>query len=635
MSSYNYNIEKDKDITSLTTFGIPVKARFFAEYSSEKELLAISRSEKYLENEVLHIGGGSNLLFLSDFNGLVLHSAIKGFSEYRKDDETVYAIVGAGEKWTDFVEWCLARGYAGAENLAYIPGEVGASAIQNVGAYGAEACDIIHTVKCFDTISRKTVVFKNEECRFGYRDSIFKNEAKGRYYVLQVAFKLRLDGVARNLSYGPLQALEERLGRRPTIREVAEEVTAIRKSKLPEPTELGSAGSFFKNPVVSGRLYRSLKQEWPDCHGYEVKSCEDSDNSEDCENPENHEICEDIENKSYKLSAAWLIDRAGLKGAVKGGAAIYDKQPLVIVNQGYATAADVKNLADMIIKGVRTKFYVTLKPEVNYIDTDMRITMLGSGTSKGVPEVGCECRVCTSDDPHDKRLRASVMVETAGLRILIDPSADFREQMLRHRPADIDAVLVTHGHYDHVGGFDDLRPFCGNDKLPVYLREDVDRDLRRRLDYCFREHPYPGVPVFDMHVIGDRDFFIKGLRIRPIEVLHGKLPIFGYRIGRFAYVTDAKTIEPSEMEKLDGLSVLVLNALRDKPHFAHLSISEALDIVEEMKPEYTFFTHFNHEAGLTRELMERLPEGVYPGVDGLEINIHSWGEKTGVSIKMP
>lgn len=592
------DIIENKDITSLTTFGIPVKARYFAEYSSEKELLAISRREEFLNNEVLHIGGGSNLLFLNDFNGLVLHSTIKGIKEYRKDDDTVYAIAGAGEKWTDFVEWCLARNLAGVENLAHIPGEVGASAIQNVGAYGVEAKDVIHTVECFDTLSRKTVIFTNEECEFDYRDSLFKHDdVRGRYYVLRVSFKLNPDGKARHLDYGPLRSLEEKLGREPSIREVAEEITEVRKNKLPEPGETGSAGSFFKNPVVSTHFYEKMKEEYPDMPGY----------------PAGEGLT--------KLSAAWLIDHAGMKGYKIGGAEVYKKQPLVIVNAGDATAADVRRLADEVVLRVRSNFYVTLKPEVNFIDTSITVTVLGSGTSKGVPEIGCVCRVCSSEDPHDKRLRASVLVETRGLRLLIDPSPDLREQALRLRLADIDAVLVTHSHYDHVGGFDDLRPFCGNFNLPIYLRKDVDEDLHSRLDYCFREHPYPGVPTFDMHDVGDEPFYINGLKIIPVEVMHGKLPILGYRIGNFAYVTDAKRISDVEKEKLEDLDVLIINSLRDKPHFAHFSYAEAIEMIKELKPKRAYLTHFGHEAGLHTELEARCPENVKPSYDGMVISM--------------
>lgn len=594
------NIIENKDITSYTTFDIPVKARYFAEYASERELLAISRKEEFINNEVLHIGGGSNLVFLSDYNGLVLHSAIKGITEYRKDADTVYAIAGAGEKWTDFVEWCLDRNLAGVENLAHIPGEVGASAIQNVGAYGVEAGDLIHAVECFDNVTRKTVRFTRDECHFGYRDSMFKHEGKGRYYVLRVSFRLIPDGKAQSLSYGPLKELEKKLGHYPSIREVAEEVTAIRDSKLPDPKEIGSAGSFFKNPVIHEEMYRKLVEMYPGLPGYPAGE------------------------GMVKVSAAWMIDRVGMKGFSIGGAKVYEKQPLVIVNAGGATGDDVRKLADKVIMKVRSEFYISLKPEANFIDTKIKVTVLGSGTSKGVPEIGCECRVCTSKDIHDKRLRASILIETAGLRLLVDPSPDLRQQALRIGLADIDAVLVTHSHYDHVGGFDDLRPFCSNVDLPVYLRKDVDSDIRKRLDYCFRAHPYPGVPTFEMNVIENKPFYINGIKIEPIEVLHGRLPIFGYRIGNFAYVTDAKYISDAEKEKLENLEVLILNSLRNKPHFAHLSFAEALDLIKELKPKTAYLTHFGHEAGLHQELEERTPENVHPAYDGLVIEANKY-----------
>lgn len=609
-------IEENKDITHLTTFGIPVKARYFAEYASEKELLKLSREDVFVNNEVLHIGGGSDLLFLDDFNGLVIHSGIKGIKRYDKDASTTFAIVGAGVKWTDFIEWCLDQNLAGVENLAHIPGEVGASAVQNVGAYGVEAKDVIHAVECFDTETRQTVRFTNEECRFGYRDSFFKHEGRGRYYVLRVSFRLRQGGKAESLEYGPLKELPEKLGHYPSVREVAEAVTEIRDSKLPDPALIGSAGSFFKNPVVSDGYYNEIKY----VSGEEVPAHALPDNR-------------------WKLSAAWLIDHTGLKSEFHvGGASVYPKQVLVIVNRDNATAKDVAALAEKIRKAVKKKYLVNLQPEVNYIDTDMTVTVLGSGTSKGVPEVGCDCDVCRSDDPRDKRLRASVLVRVKGLTLLIDPSPDFREQALRIGLDHIDAVLITHSHYDHVGGIDDLRPFCGEGDVPMYVREDVDRDLRKRLDYCFREHLYPGVPKFDMHVIGKESFYIDGVKIEPVEVMHGPKAILGYRIGKFAYVTDAKEIPASEMRKLYGLDVLILNALRYRDHFSHLSVREALDVVEELEPKHVWFTHFNHEIGCHREIgvtsgpnrygEERIifPENVKPAYDGLTIRIDGDGK---------
>lgn len=592
------NITEHKDLTPLTTFGVPAKARYYAEYSSEQELLKLSRTDIFINNEVLHLGGGSNLLFIGEYDGLVLHSQIKGITRYEKDPEHVFVIAGAGEIWDDLVDWCVAQGLGGLENMAGIPGNVGASAVQNVGAYGAEAGDFIHSVECFDTLTRKPRRFTAAECRFGYRDSFFKHEGKERYVVLRVAFRLYPDTKAKNLKYGPLKELTARLGHTPEISEVAAEIRRIRNEKLPDPQIVGSAGSFFKNPVIGNYHYNELCATL----GEEIPA---------------HPAGE----HHMKLSAAWLIDQAGMKGYRVGGAEVWEKQPLVIANTGGATARDVVDVAEAVRTAVRRKFNINLRPEVNYIDTSIRVTVLGSGTSKGVPEVGCECRVCRSEDSRDKRLRASVLVKTHGMNILIDPSADFRAQALQHNIFDIDAVLITHSHYDHVGGIDDLRPFCSMGDLPLYVRSDVDADLRTRLDYCFTSHPYPGVPKFDMRVIDNYPFYINGLKIVPIEVMHGKKPIFGYRIGRFGYVTDAKHIDEREKEKLTGLDTLIVNALRNREHFAHFSFAEAVSLIEELKPRRAFLTHFCHEAGLHREMMERFPDNIQPAYDGQIIEI--------------
>lgn len=592
-------IEENKDITSLTTFGIPVRARYYAEYASEKELIRISRDQRFIDGPVLNIGGGSNLLFIQDFDGLVLHSAVKGIVRYDKNSHEVFAIAGAGENWSDFVEWCVSQNLAGVENMAGIPGEVGAAPVQNVGAYGVEAKDVIHAVECFDVSTRRTCRFTAEECRFGYRDSFFKHEGKGRYIVLRVSFRLRPDNVARNLEYGPLRELCDRLGHTPTIREVADEVIRIRDSKLPDPRKIGSAGSFFKNPVVhNGRI-----SEIEALTGYKLSG-------------------HPVDEHHTKLSAAWLIDHAGLKGLRCGGARVYDKQPLVIVNDGHATARDVRELAERASDAVRKKFLVDLNPEVNYIDTDIHVTVLGTGTSKGIPEIGCECRVCTSPFVKDKRRRASALVRTMGMTILIDPSPDFRAQALSVGLHHIDAVLITHSHYDHVGGLDDLRPFCAEVNLPVYVNENTDRDLRSHYDYCFSKNPYPGVPVFDMHVVGKNPFFINGLKIVPIEVMHGKMPILGFRIGDFAYITDAKSIDEREAEKLEGIDTMVVNALRDRDHFSHFTLAESLSFIGEVKPRRAILTHFNHEIGRHSELQARLPENVFAGYDGMTFTVH-------------
>lgn len=609
--------EYNKDLLPFTTFRLPAKASIFAEYSSVEELKKITLSREFAENIVLHIGGGSNLVFLKDFNGLVLHSGIKGITSYSKSETEVFVMAGAGEKWSDLVDWCVNNGFAGLENLAGIPGEVGAAPVQNVGAYGAEAKDVIHSVVCFDINTRETVTFFNDydKCEdksknrlgFAYRDSRFKHDWKGRYYVLKVSFKLRRSDIAQNLKYKDLQRFAAGLGHAPSLREIADEVVRLRDSKLPNPAVTGSVGSFFKNPIVSKYYFQQAMQALdPDIKHFDEPRLNDK------------------EPEMVKVPAGWLIEHAGLKGMRVGGAQVDPNNALVIINTGTATGKDVELLARSVVDHVRERFSIALEREANYIDSDIKVTILGSGTSKGVPEVGCLCRVCRSRSHFDHRTRASALVRTMGLELLIDVSPDFRSQAWKEDLYRVDAVLLTHSHYDHVGGIDDLRPFCAHRNVPIYLKKDVNDDLHRRLDYCFREHPYPGVPTFDMHEIGDRPFFIDGVEIIPIKVMHGNLPILGYRIGKFAYITDAKTIAEEELDKLEGLDVLVINALRFREHFSHLSVDEALAIIERIKPKEAYLTHFNHEIGLHEEVKAKLPPHVHPCYDGLKITIKGW-----------
>lgn len=595
-------IKKDYDITRFTTFGIPAKAAYFAEYSDVNQLIKICRSEEYRRNRVLHIGGGSNLLFIRDFNGLVLHSRIKGIKVYDKDESTTFVIAGAGENWEKFVDFCVAEGLAGVENMAGIPGEVGAAPVQNVGAYGVEAKDVIHAVECLDRETLQVVRFSNEECGFAYRNSNFKTVWKDRYYVLRVSFRLRRSVKAENVEYGGLKRLREESGQEDiTIRKVRDYVINIRNTKLPNPHEIGSAGSFFKNPIVRRKYYEM-----------EMLNLDSSIPHYDLEDDETH----------VKIPAGWLIEHAGLKGERRGGAVVYPGNCLVIANEGGATAEDVVLLADEIVHRVNRAFHVPLEPEVNFIDSAIKVTVLGSGTSKGVPELMCDCGVCKSENPLDHRLRASVLVETMGVKILIDASPDFRQQALRVDLRHIDGVLITHEHYDHVGGIDDLRPYCFSGPVDMYMKKDVEAHLRQRLDYCFRSNKYPGVPSFEINeVSASRPFFIKGVEIQPIEVFHGKLPILGFRIGKFGYITDAKSIPEEEKEKLEGLDVLIVNALRERDHFAHFTIKEALSLIEEVKPVKAYLTHLCHEVGHHQAFDSSLPPNVSPAYDGLQILI--------------
>lgn len=591
-------LQHNVDLTKYNTFRIKAEAKLFAEYTSLKELIRVSRMPAFRENQLMHIGEGSNLLFCGKFDGLVLHSAIKGITEYSKNDNEHYIIVGAGEKWADFVDWTIEHGYTGMECMAGIPGEVGAAPVQNVGAFGAEAKDVIFSVECFDTETRETVKFTNEECGFSYRDSRFKNDWKNKYFVLRVSFKLKKSLLAENFNYASIRKFAENLDHAATTREVRDEVLRLREEKLPDVSEIGSAGSFFKNPIVHKNFFADEVLR----RNSEVPSYV-------------------VDYRRVKIPAGWLIEKAGLKGRAVGGAEVYPRNCLVIANTGRATWQDVKELAGIVEKEVNRKFGIRLQPEVNSVDTSIEVVILGTGTSKGIPEIGCDCRVCTSQDSRDKRLRSSILVRTMGMQLLIDASPDFRYQALRSNINNIDALLLTHVHYDHVGGIDDLRPFCLNGDIPVYCRKDVDEDLHRRIDYCFKDNKYPGVPGFETHHITDRPFMVRGVRVVPVSHNHGSLPIVGYRIGKFAYITDCKTIEDSEKEKLKNLDVLILNALRDRDHFAHLTIDEAVKLIEELKPKRAYLTHFCHEAGCDSDLRKRLPKGIEPAYDGEIIRI--------------
>lgn len=253
----------------------------------------------------------------------------------------------------------------------------------------------------------------------------------------------------------------------------------------------------------------------------------------------------------------------------------------------------------------------------------MKLRILGSGTSTGVPEVGCTCPVCTSTDRRDKRLRASSLVHTEDAVILIDCGPDFRAQMLQVSPFEkIDGVLITHEHYDHVGGLDDLRPFCRFGEIPVYADAYTAGHLRARMPYCFVNKVYPGVPrIYLEEVEAGKPFTINRTEILPLQVMHGKMPILGYRIGRrLGYITDMSVMPDASYEQLSGLDVLVINALRQKPHPTHQSISEALEAAARIGAKETYFIHMSHHAGLHADIEKTLPPHIHFAYDGLEID---------------
>ena len=254
--------------------------------------------------------------------------------------------------------------------------------------------------------------------------------------------------------------------------------------------------------------------------------------------------------------------------------------------------------------------------------TTLEIEFLGTGTSTGVPVLRCHCPVCLSDDPRDKRLRASAIVRYQGARILIDCGPDFRTQMLRASDDNLDAVLLTHIHFDHVAGLDDLRAYCFEKPMPLYARADVLMNLHKRIPYCFAENPYPGVPQFEEHVIDDdTPFLVEGVRVEPIPVRHYKLSILGFHIGPLAYITDAKTIDDEVVDSLKGVPLLVINSLRQGQHISHMCLDETLAIIERVKPGRALLIHMSDCMGLHADSPSFLPQGVELAYDGLIVKV--------------
>lgn len=253
----------------------------------------------------------------------------------------------------------------------------------------------------------------------------------------------------------------------------------------------------------------------------------------------------------------------------------------------------------------------------------MKLTILGSGTSQGIPVIACNCPVCRSKDKYDKRLRSSAMLDIDGQKIIIDAGPDFRYQMLKSEVKDIRAILLTHGHKDHIGGLDDVRAFNWVKKgaIDVYGNEGTKEVVYKDFSYAFAAFRYPGVPEINYHVIGEEPFYIDRIQVIPIPVLHYKMPVLGFRIGNFAYVTDAKTISESSKERLDGVKYLVVNALRKEKHMSHFNLEEALDLIARLRPECTYLTHIGHQMGLSAEVNGELPENVHLAYDMLEIEI--------------
>ena len=319
------------------TFGMDVMADRLIEFANEDELKsALTGAVKPL----LFMGGGSNLLFLNNFSGTVLHSVIDNINIVAEDDNSVSVRVGSGVVWDDFVAYCVEKGWWGVENLSLIPGEVGASAVQNIGAYGVEVKDVLQSIEAISVDDLSKRIFTNAECNYAYRDSIFKKSLKGKYVITYVTYRLSKKANP-NIGYGALKSV---LAENPSLKEIRDKIIAVRNSKLPDPKVYGNAGSFFMNPVIPMEQFVALQSRYPEIPSYPASD------------------------GYIKVPAGWLIEKSGWKGKSLGNAAVYEKQALVLINRGGATGMEVKHLADTVIADIKEIFGITLHAEVNYIE---------------------------------------------------------------------------------------------------------------------------------------------------------------------------------------------------------------------------------------------------------------------------
>lgn len=335
-------LQENISLKPYNTFGVAAQSAFFFEVFNESDLKELLTLPVVKQQPILVLGGGSNLLFTRNFEGLVVKVSIPGISSSVAGDE-VEVTAGAGVVWNDFVNYCVHNGYAGVENLSLIPGTVGASPIQNIGAYGVELKDVFYSCTAYEITTGSKRIFNFADCKFGYRDSVFKNELKGRYIITEVTFKLSKQAKI-NTQYGAIQSeLENRHIDKPTIADVSKVVADIRVSKLPDPSTIGNAGSFFKNPVIEQGLFNELVFKFPDVVHYPAP------------------------NNKVKLAAGWLIEQCGFKGKVVGQTGTWKNQALVLVNHGSATGQEVYSFSEEIINSVYIKFGVKLDREVNIL----------------------------------------------------------------------------------------------------------------------------------------------------------------------------------------------------------------------------------------------------------------------------
>jgi len=334
-------IQKNISLKNFNSFGIDVNAKLLAAIQDTEQAKQVLN--RYKDEELLILGGGSNVLFIKDFNGLVLHNCIHGIEVIDKNSEEVRIKFGAGEVWHNVVLHCIEMGYAGIENLSLIPGNCGAAPMQNIGAYGVEIKDVFSSLEALHIPSGEIHNFSNSDCSFGYRESVFKNKLKGEYLILNITLKLKKKPEF-NISYGAIsQQLEKMEVNDLSIKAVSDAVIQIRQSKLPNPKEIGNAGSFFKNPIVSKELLKEIQRSYPEVVNYP------------------------IDEEKVKLAAGWLIDQAGWKGYRKADFGVHKNQALVLVNYGVAKGSEIYNLSEEILQSVREKYGVDLEREVNVV----------------------------------------------------------------------------------------------------------------------------------------------------------------------------------------------------------------------------------------------------------------------------
>ncbi|MEK9618919.1 MAG: UDP-N-acetylmuramate dehydrogenase [Flavobacteriales bacterium] len=337
------NIIANYPLLKLNTFGVDVKAKYFVSINTVNELIELTKTKVFKDLQLLILGGGSNILFTKDFDGLVILNNIKGKEIIDQTQESIFLKIGAGENWHELVMYTVDNGWGGIENLSLIPGNTGTAPMQNIGAYGVEIKETFVELEALEISSGKIVKFNNSDCEFGYRESVFKNKMKNQYIIVNITLELKKNPVL-NINYGDVKAiLESQNINNPSIKQVSDAIISIRQSKLPDPKIIGNSGSFFKNPIVSLNQLELIKKKYPNVVNYKINENE------------------------FKIAAGWMIERAGWKGKKFNNYGVHEKQALVLVNYGLANGMEIFNLSEEIILDIKDKFGIKLEREVNII----------------------------------------------------------------------------------------------------------------------------------------------------------------------------------------------------------------------------------------------------------------------------